>query len=88
MNQCTQVSGVRYVIAREVAAGTVEFGHTNTLSGPQWVQAFTDALQHGQPEWWDPQAQKFIKENLVLVTNNARTVLVLPKAIARELQNQ
>ncbi len=51
LNQCMEVSGVRFVIAQDVAAGSVQFGHTNTLNGAQWVKAFTDALQTEQPEW-------------------------------------
>jgi hypothetical protein len=83
-----EVSGLRYVIAKDVAAGSVQFGHTNTLNGTQWVKAFTDALQTGQPEWWDSQARKFRKENLFLLTNSATTVLVLPKEMADEFQRR
>jgi hypothetical protein len=88
LNQCMEVNGVRYVIARDVAAGTVWFGHTNSLSGPQWVLAFTEALQHDQPEFWDSQTKTFRKENLVLVTNSPRTVLVIPKSMAQEFQHE
>jgi hypothetical protein len=83
-----EVTGVRYVIAKDVAAGTIQFGHTNTLNGTQWVAAFTDALQNGQPEWWDSQAKRFHKENLVLITNDLRTVLVLPKAMVQEFRTR
>jgi hypothetical protein len=86
LNQCMEITGTRYVIAKDVAAGTIEFGHTNTLNGTQWVAAFTEALQNSQPEWWDPQAKRFHKENLALITNDARTVLVLPKAMAQEFR--
>jgi len=88
LNQCMEVNGVRYVIARDVAGGNVQFGHTNTLTGTQWVVAFTEALQHGQPEFYDPQTKAFRRENLVLVTNSPQTVLVLPKAMAAEFQNR
>jgi hypothetical protein len=88
LNQCTEVNGVRYVIARDVAAGNVQFGHTNTLTGAEWVVAFTEALQHGQPEFYDPQIKAFRKENLVLVTNSPQTVLVIPKSMAAEFQNR
>jgi hypothetical protein len=87
LNQCMEVNGVRYVIARDVASGTVFFGNTNSLTGPQWVLAFTDALQHGEPEFLDMQTKKFRKENLVLVTNSPTTVLVLPQSMAAEFQN-
>jgi hypothetical protein len=88
LNQCMELTGVRYVMAKDVAAGSIEFGHTNTLNGTQWVAAFTDALQHSQPEWWDSRAKRFQKENLVLITNDVRTVLVLPKAMAQEFRTR
>jgi len=88
LNQCTAVNGVRYVIAKDVAAGTVMFGHTNTLTGKQWVLAFTEALQHGQPEFRDSQTKTFRRENLVLLTNSPRTVLVLPKSMVAGFQKQ
>ena len=69
-----------------MAAGGVMFGTTNTLNGAQWVKAFTEALQTGQPEWWDSQTKKFRKENLVLVTNGPRMVLVLPREMLGEFQ--
>jgi hypothetical protein len=75
-------------MARDVAGGTVQFGQTNTLNGAQWVMAFTEALQIGQPEWWDSQTKRFRKENLVLLTNDARTVLVLRQEMVREFQGR
>jgi hypothetical protein len=86
LNQCMEVTGTRYVIAKDVAAGTVMFGPTNTLNGAQWVNAFTEALQTGQPEWWDSQTRKFRKENLVLLTNGPRMVLVLPRDMVGEFR--
>jgi hypothetical protein len=86
LNQCMKVSGTRYVVAKDVAAGTVMFGPTNTLNGAQWVNAFTEALQTGQPEWWDSQTKKFRKENLVLLTNGPRMVLVLPRDMVGEFR--
>ena len=83
-----EATGIRYVIAKDVAPGTVQFGHTNTLNGAQWAAAFTDALRTGQPEWWEPQTKGVRKENLVLLTNGARTVLVLPEEMAREFQRK
>lgn len=88
LNQCMQVTGVRYAIPIDVAAGTVEFGHPNTLNGVQWAKAFTDALQTGLPEWWDSKARTFRKENLVLMTNDASMVLVLPKELVGEFQKR
>ncbi len=81
-----EMTGVRYLMAKDVAAGSFQLGHTNNLNGAQWVAAVTEALQHGNPQWWDSQAKKFRTENLVLITNDAHTVLVLPKAMAQDLQ--
>jgi hypothetical protein len=78
------VTGVRYVIAKEVAAGSFQFGHTNTLNGAQWVAAITQTLQHGNPQWWDSKTKKFHTENLVLITNDAHTVLVIPQSMVKE----
>jgi hypothetical protein len=39
-----EISGTKYLIAVEAAAGTVDFGYTNTLNGAQWVAAFERAI--------------------------------------------
>jgi len=85
LNQCMAVTGQRYVMAPEVAAGTVAFGHTNALPGTQWVAQFEAALQTGQPAWWDKKQRKMINENLTLVRRPAdKTVLVLRAGDAAE----
>lgn len=86
LDVCTEVSGITFVMPRGVASGSVQFAHTNTLAGSQWVQAFTEALQKGDPEWWDPKTKELRKENLILVTNDARRVLVLPREMVSEHQ--
>lgn len=88
LNQCTGVTGVRYVIPRDISAATIMFGNTNTLTGPQWVRAFTETIEHSQAEFWDQQTTTMRKENLVLLTNSPRTVLVLPKSRLSEFQRQ
>jgi len=87
LNQCTEVSGVRYLMPPFVAAGSVRFGNTNTLNGPQWAAAFEKALQTGTPEWWDAEQKKMRDENLVLIRfPEQRTVLALPQEKAAEFQ--
>jgi hypothetical protein len=87
LNQCMEVSGVRYLMPPFVAAGSVRFGSTNALNGPQWVAAFEKALQTGTPEWWDAEQKKMRDENLVLIRfPEQRTVLVLPQDKAAEFQ--
>ena len=78
LNQCMEMSDVRYLIDKNVAAGSVNFGHTNTLNGTQWIAAFESALQTGQPEWYVSESNQFRKENLVLIRYDSKTVLVLP----------
>jgi hypothetical protein len=76
------VTGVRYLIAENVAGGSVEFGHTNMLNGAQWAKAFTDALRTRSPQWWDPKDHGFRRDNLIFLTQNGQTVLVLPRELA------
>jgi hypothetical protein len=45
LNQCMEVTGTRYLIAREALGDSIKFGHSNTLNGTQWVAAFEQALQ-------------------------------------------
>ena len=45
LNQCSQMTGTRYLIAREARADSIDFGHDKTLNGTQWVAAFEEALQ-------------------------------------------
>jgi RNA polymerase sigma factor (sigma-70 family) len=80
LNQCMQVSGWHYLIDKEVAAGSVNFGRTNEMNGQEWVEAFENALQFGEPQWWVTDSKKLRKENLVLLRYpQERTVLVLPQ---------
>jgi hypothetical protein len=78
LNQCHDVSGIQFFIDRNVAAGAVQFGHTNTMSSTEWVAAFTNALQTERPEWWESHPNRSRKENLVLIRVDRRTILVLP----------
>ena len=87
LNQCMEVSGDRYLMPPVVAAGSVRFGNTTMLNGPQWVAAFEKALQTGTPEWWDAEQKKMRDENLVLIRfPEQKTVLVLPQDKAVEFQ--
>jgi hypothetical protein len=44
LNDCSQVTGTRYLIAREARADSIDFGHATTLNGTQWVAAFEQVL--------------------------------------------
>ncbi len=88
LNQCDEVTGRRYVIFKDVASGIVRFGHDQPLNGEQWVAAFTHALQTGKPGWNDSKSGKWREENLVVLTNDAKTVLVIPPEMAKEFQSK
>jgi hypothetical protein len=82
LDQCMEVSGSKYLIDKNVAAGSVVFGSTNTLNGAQWVASFEQSLETGMPEWWDFSRGKGFrrKENLVLIRYpRQKFVLVVPK---------
>jgi hypothetical protein len=79
MNQCHEVSGVQFFIDKHVASGSVMFGHTNTMNGPEWVAAFTNAVQTGEVQWWDPNKKDFRHENPVFIPAGRNSYLVLPK---------
>jgi len=86
LNQCHDVSGVQFFIDKHVAGGTVMFGHTNTLNGPQWVTAFTNAVQTGEVSWWDSTKKDFRKENPVFIAVGNTAYLVLPKDRVEQYQ--
>lgn len=79
LTECHEVSGTQFFIDQNVAAGNVMFGSSNVLNGPQWVFAFTNALQHGVVEWWDPKLRAFRKENPVLIAAGGNAILVVPQ---------
>lgn len=64
LNQCTQLTGTRYLIAREAVERTVNFGTTNTLNGTQWTAALERALRG---------------DGLLMLSNKAGVVKVIPK---------
>jgi|GEM_PF-6008514 len=87
LNQCMQLSGWRYLIDKEVAAGSVKFGDSKVLNGEEWLTAFENALQTNTPEWWDAKLKRQRQENLVLIRyHKLKTVLVLPKDKATKYQ--
>ena len=67
LNQCMEVSGWRYLMDKEVAAGSVKFGCPKVYNGEEWVDAFESALQTNKPEWWVAKKNGFRRENLVLI---------------------
>jgi RNA polymerase sigma factor (sigma-70 family) len=87
LNECMEVSGWRYLMDKDVAAGGVQFGCPKVFNGEEWVAAFENALQTNRPEWWDAKLKKQRRENLVLIRYpEQKTVLVLPKDKAAKYQ--
>lgn len=86
LNQCMEVTGTRYLIAKEVSAGSVEFGHSNALNGAQWVAAFELALQSNRPSWFDYPSKQMRQENLLLIREKGGVVKVIPPSRLAEYQ--
>ena len=88
LNECMEVSGWRYLIDKDVAAGSVKFGCDRVMNGQEWVSAFEAALQTNRPEWWDQKLKVMRTENLVLIRKQKqKTVLVVPKNKAGKYQS-
>jgi len=87
LDQCMQVSGNRYLVDKEVAAGGVKFGCPKVMNGEEWIAAFENALQTNTPEWWDATLKTQRQENLILIRYpKQKIVLVLPKDKAAKYQ--
>ena len=87
LNQCMAMTGYHYLIDKDVSAGSVQFGNSETLNGLQWAAAFENALQTGRPEWWDSTRKVMRRENLVLIKfPKKKIVLVLPREKAAKYQ--
>jgi hypothetical protein len=71
LNQGAQVTGTRYLIAREACSDSIYFGHSKPLNGTQWVAAFEKALQN---------------DGYVLIRDRSGAVKVIPKDVLAEYQ--
>jgi hypothetical protein len=80
LNQCMEVTGTRYLIAVEIA-GTVEFGHTNMLTGPQWVAAFENAVQSSKSVLcYDYSTKSNFEDSLLFIRQKPGLVKVVPRS--------
>jgi len=70
LEQCAQVTGARYLIAREARADSIYFGH-DRLNGTQWVAAFEKALQ---------------QDGYVLIREKSGLVKVIPERVLVEYE--
>ncbi len=66
LNQCMQLTGTRYLLAREAVGRPVRFGYATTLNGAQWLSAAEQTLQ---------------KSGLVLIHETPKRVKVIPKEV-------
>ena len=71
LNQCSQMTGTRYLLAREARADSIDFGHATTLNGTQWVAAFERALQ---------------RNGYAVVRESSGVVKIIPQEIMAEYQ--
>ena len=73
------VSGTQYLIAVEIAGG-VEFGHTNSLNGAQWVVAIEHAIQTNRPViCYDYAKKRNFEDTLLLICETPGVVKVVPR---------
>jgi hypothetical protein len=79
LNQCMEVTGTHYFIAVELA-GSLEFGHTNSLSGTQWVAAVEKAIEASGPViCYDFAKKRNFQDRLVLIRERPGLVKVVPR---------
>jgi len=89
LNHCMETSGTRYLLDKDLAGATLQFGYNRTPNGKDFVVSVEGALQTGPPvEWWElPLARKLRRENLVLIKVPGKNeVLVLTKEKAARYQ--
>lgn len=81
LNLLTDFSGTRYLMSAELAAGTVSFGTTNAMNGPQFTTAIENTVCHSNVNWWDSSRKGWRAEQLELLRfPEQKMILVLPKS--------
>lgn len=86
LNQCMETTGTEYLIAVEAAAGGVNFGHTNTLNGAQWVAAFEQAITNQPVLCVDYPGQRAFQDELLLIRERPDLVKIVPRTKLAEYQ--
>jgi hypothetical protein len=80
LNQCMEVTGTQYSIAVEVC-GSVEFGHTNSLNGAQWVAAFEHAIEVSDPViCYDYRKKGNFRDTLLVFRERPGVVKIVPRS--------
>jgi len=86
LRRCTEISGTTYLIAVEIS-GMIQFGHTNTINGSQWVDAFERAITNAGPVLCqDFKTKQTFYDTLLLIREVPRTVKVVPRTKLAEYQ--
>lgn len=80
LNQCMEISGTNYLIAVEAVGGIVNFGHTNTLNGAQWVSAFEQAITNQPVGCYDYTEKRGFNDTLLLIRERPNLVKVVPRS--------
>jgi hypothetical protein len=80
LNICTGYSSTRYLMSKDLAAGTVSFGTTNTMNGPQFISAIEDTVSRSNVTWLDSSHAWRTEPLALLRFPEAKTVVVLPKS--------
>jgi hypothetical protein len=73
-------AGTRYLVSKDPAAGTVSFGTTGTMNGPQFIFAVEDTLSRSNVTWLDASKVMRTEPLALLRFPEAKTVVVLPKS--------
>ncbi len=80
LNECMEVNGTHYYIAVEASAAAITFGNTNTLAGPQWVDAFERAITNSGPVMcYDFQEKHSYQDTLLLLREKPGVIKIIPR---------
>jgi hypothetical protein len=86
LSQCMEVTGTRYLVAVEIGGG-IEFGHTNVLSGPQWVAAFERAIAKSTNVLcYDYSTRRNFQDSLLLIRERPGLVKIVPRSKLADYQ--
>lgn len=80
LNLCSDYSGMCYLIPKELIAGTLSFGTTNTMNGPQFISAIEDTVSRSNVTWLDASNISRTEPLALLRFPEAKTVVALPKS--------
>jgi hypothetical protein len=86
LNECMEVTGRRYLVAVEIA-GAVEFGHTNVMSGAQFVTAVERAIEESKDVvCHDYRARRNFQDSLLLIRERPGLVKIVPRSKLADYQ--